>query len=229
MSSLYLLCWRMVEVYVVVGATGTLGRNVAATLSEDGKAVVKISATYLTSLGSSDFSIAIDALVKDISAAKQDAKRIGLVLAHRYRGEDVITALRNELIISHDLVWNLSKQVKELSVVVLGSVTGEMVDQKSPEAYHFSKDLQKSIVRQSVLLKNVAMNLIELAWFEKYSPKYASPDYKIQMQTLHTLLGEGNLPTLTDITDFLRQLMDCKLPTRGQTIKYDGGYGIYQK
>ena len=133
----------MINVYVVVGATGTLGSYVAESLCEDGKTVIKVSASFLTSLNSGEFSVAINELVKKISDVQSIHQSIGIILAHRYRGDDILTALKNEVIITHDLVWYLSKQISELRVVVLGSITGGLVDHKSAEAYHFSKDLQK--------------------------------------------------------------------------------------
>ena len=44
----------------------------------------------------------------------------------------------------------------------IGSIAGRRIDRKQSEAYHYSKDLQKSIVRQSVRIDKLHMNLLEL-------------------------------------------------------------------
>ena len=84
----------MTNVCVVLGASGTVGSFVAESLTKEGKTVIKVSASNLTTLNSGEFSVAIDELIKKIITVKPDGdKCLGLVLAHRYRGDDILKAL----------------------------------------------------------------------------------------------------------------------------------------
>jgi len=219
----------VVDVYIIVGSGGKLGSQISNALKKFDVPIVKISGAYLASLNDQEFSEAVAGLVNEIGFSRPNVKQVGLVLAHRYRGLDILTALRVELCITRNLVWRLSEHVKRLNVVVVGSITGRYIDRSSPEAYHFAKEMQRLIVRQSIMLPNVAMNAIELSWFEKYSTLQSTPEYRSQMGELRGLLGQNNLPSPADIAEFIRQLLDCALPPRGQSIVYDGGYDLFQR
>jgi len=219
----------MIEVYVIVGAGGVLGSQISNDLRKFDVPIVRVSAAHLTSLNDQAFSEAINGLVNEIKLVRPNAERVGLVLAHRYRGTDIPLALRNELCITRDFIWCLSKNFSRLHAVVVGSATGRYIDSASSDAYHFAKDLQKSIVRRSVTLPNVAMNLLELSWFEKHPISVATPEYRKKIEDLRTLLGDNNVPAPSNIAEFIRQLLDCALPPRGQSITYDGGYDLFQR
>lgn len=165
------------------------------------------------------------------SVSSNDASsiRVGVILAHRYRGDDNREALYSELCITRDFTWTMSKICKSVRVVVLGSITGRFVDGELSEAYHYSKDLQKSIARQSVRVKNLSMNVIELGWFEKYTRSKATGEYQDIMSRLRAEYGESVVPTVDSITDLCTLLLEMSHPPRGETIVYDGGLSLFQE
>ena len=168
----------------------------------------------------------ISASMAEYSVCLSEAN-IGLILAHRYRGNDIRSALDNERCISRDFVWGLTKLVTSLRVVVIGSIAGRRIDRKQSEAYHYSKDLQKSIVRQSVRIDKLHMNLLELNWFEKYPKSQAFDEYKQTLDRVKRHLGGDNLPNVDSITDFACSLIEMAHPPRGQEILYDGGFSMF--
>jgi hypothetical protein len=215
------------SIYLVVGSHGVVGSQVTQRLRSQGKLVAtKSSSEILQASNSSDLAETVSPFV-DNSIDLQNS-RVGLILAHRYRGNDIQRALNIELCITRDFVWGLSKLCESLRVVVLGSVAGRLVDKKLPEAYHYSKDLQKTIARQSVRISNIHMNVLELSWFEKYPKHKATDDYRNIMANLRQHLGGDCLPTVDSITDFSSALIEMHHPPRGQTIVYDGGISLSQ-
>ena len=215
------------SIYIIVGSRGIVGQQIVQRLMLLKKSVIVVTVQMILDSDSSTIIEKISKLFVQHSINPRNAN-VGLILAHRYRGDDNKTGLFNELCITRDFVWNLATLCSSLRVVVLGSITGQLVDIKSPEAYHYTKDLQKSIVRQSVRISNLYMNLLELSWFEKFSNKVASDDYRQIMASLKGQLGGDNLPYVNSITDFSCSLIEMPLPPRGQSIVYDGGISLFQ-
>ena len=218
----------MLDQYIVIGANGIVGRQVMIRLLELGKPTFQLSALTLLDLSEHELNEVIDNLVNDLIIVCPGIQRLGLILAHRIRETDIVTALQHELRITRDLVWKLAGRFSHLRVVVLGSITGTRVDIASPEAYHYTKDIQKSCVRQSIRLSNVNMNLLELSRFEKHSPEMATDEYAEKMTYLRELIGSNNVLRVVDIADFACQLLDASHPPRGQVITYDGVYCLLQ-
>lgn len=217
----------MVSTYIVVGSRGIVGNQIVKRLRDIGKLVfIKKTSEILLST-EADLMASMLSSMAEYSINPLESS-IGLILAHRYRGNDIRCALDNERCITRDFTWELAKQCASLRVVVLGSITGSRVDRKLPEAYHYSKDLQKSIVRQSIRINNLHMNLLELNWFEKYPEAQASDEYTQIMVNLKQQLGRDNLPTVNSITDFACALIGLSPPPRGQSIVYDGGHSLFQ-
>jgi len=204
-----------------------VGSQIVRRLKTLGKHVITTSATEILGCDNITSSEDVLRLVCDSSISLAEAQ-VGLILSHRYREENIQAALGNELRITRDFVWSLSKLCASLRVVVLGSIAGRLVDRKMPESYHYSKDLQKSIVRQSVRIGSLYMNLIELNWFEKYTGHNATDEYSQIMLDLKQKLGGDNLPTVDSITDFACALIEMQRPPRGETIVYDGGLSLFQ-
>jgi hypothetical protein len=73
------------------------------------------------------------------------------------------------------------------------------------------------------------MNILELSWFEKYEKSLQTAPYKKNINKLKRLLGKNNLPSVADIANLSKNLIECRLPPRGQVITYDGGYSLLQK
>jgi len=215
--------------YIVVGASGIIGRQISARLNELKKDVVKISGRRFADLEEKRLSYAVKEILEELQARSMSLSRVGIIFAHRQRGGGVIDILRNEHRLCGQLIALIVEKVQRLDAIILGSITGSRFDSRSSEAYHYAKDFQKTCVRQSIRFPNLNMNLLELSWFEKYPPEMADSDYQSRMQEVVELLGANNVPNVTDITDFALQILEAKLPPRGQVISYDGGYSTLQR
>lgn len=217
----------MVSSYIVVGSRGIVGNQVVTRLRQLGKLVIIKTTSEILQSTEAELSVSLVSSMAEYSV-KPSVSSIGLILAHRYRGNDIKCALDNERCITRDFTWGLTKLCVSLRVVVLGSITGGRIDRSISEAYHYSKDLQKSIVRQSIRIDNLHMNLLELNWFEKYPEAQASDEYRQIMVRLKQKLGRDNLPNVDSITDFACALIEMSPPPRGQSIVYDGGLSMFQ-
>jgi hypothetical protein len=219
----------MIDIYVVIGAGGIVGRKVEAFLERRGKCVVTLPTELILGAAKDDIQdIAISAIRQKRFLQLKDT-RIGLILAHRARGADIYEAIISEIRVTRDLVHAFASACMELRVIVLGSVTGRLVDHKSPESYHYAKDFQKSCVRYSVTQNNVYMNLLELSWFQKYSESEMTEEYEHDLASVKRALGCGHLVNVEDITDFLIEILEMHRPPRGQIITFDGGYSLLQR
>lgn len=214
---------------LVVGSSGILGSGISLHLESLGRKVVKVSARHVLSLCDSSLVQYLGGILPNAGSGHQLQPPLAIIMAHRYRGDDPLQALNAELSITQRLPWTLSRMVSHLRVFVIGSVTGELLDLKSPLAYHYAKDLQKSIVRQSCRLPNVEMNIIELSWFEKYEPTVQTKEYSLAVSTIKESLGSSNFPGIQEIADFIDNLMRASLLPRGQKICFDGGYSLIQR
>jgi hypothetical protein len=217
----------MVDAYVLIGGNGILGKQVAKELLSRNRICISLSARDLIRDFENGSISPTKALLERIRLI-DSIRCLGLIFAHRYRGDNCLESLRIELSLTRNLVWELSSELEQLRVVVLGSVTGSRLDVGSSEAYHYAKDLQKSICLQSIRLSNVSMNLIELSWFEKYPRCEQTASYAKKMEDLKNIIGSRNLPTTSDISDYLISVMECHLSPRGQILSYDGGYNHIQ-
>lgn len=220
----------MASPILVTGASGRLGRQIFECLLSDGLKAVSIRSAPLLNLQG---GVAIarhlrETLVADNQALNEDPV-IKLLLAHRPRTASVSEALAAELRMTRDLVWGLSEIYPEVRVIVLGSITGQRVDPGSAEAYHYCKDLQKSIVRQSVTVPNVFMNLIELSWFNKYPPSIANNLYSERVESVRSVMPTRHVVTVTEITEIAVRILGALRPPRGQIVAYDDGYSLIQQ
>jgi hypothetical protein len=218
-----------ISAILVVGSSGLLGRGIASQLEGFGRKVVKVSARHILGLSDASLALYLGGIVPTTQPDHRLRPPLGLVIAHRYRGDDTIQALSVEMSITHRLAWILSGMVTHLRVFVMGSVTGALLDLKSPLAYHYAKDLQKSIARQSCRLQNVEMNVIELSWFEKYDPTVQTKEYSSEVSKIKESIGAHNFPGIPEIADFIDNLMRSAMLPRGQIITFDGGYSLKQR
>lgn len=219
----------MVDLILILGSTGSVGSQLYAYFIDLGLPVMTISAANLSLADDDEFSCKLNKIVSELRGFSSNLARLGIVLAHRVREIDISKALLNELRISRDLIWFLSKHFSLVNVAVLGSVTGRFIDKNMPDAYHLVKDMQKSCARLSVRLPNVAMNVLELSWFEKYPPHKASTEYSESLRNVKLEIGPAWLPTIGDIANFILLLLSADSPPRGQVITYDGGYSMLQR
>lgn len=229
MSYLYQYLKCMVDFYVVVGAGGIVGQQVMARLKLLGKSVQVLPTQAILNGTLTEVEAMVLDVIKSAIVSQRDSIRIGIIFAHRVRIIDLLEALRCELRITRDLIYTFAANCSEVRAVILGSITGTVVHRHSSEAYHYTKDLQKSCVRYSVIYDNVYMNLLELSWFEKYLPSQATKEYLDASYCAKQIVGERNFVNISDITDFSVALMESDRPPRGQIIAYDGGYSLLQR
>lgn len=219
----------MNDIYVVVGGSGSVGHQVTSRLASQDKEVVTISGEDLSKIEDADFDAATLRISQRLANNHQQLTRLGVILTHRQRHTNILTSIRTELRICRDLISQFARNVDHVNAVVLGSTTGSSIDLSSSAAYHFAKDIQKSCVRQSITIPNLNMNLLELSWFDKYPGGKADASYSEKIGHLKTLLGDENVATVAEITDFATLILDASLPPRGQIIPYDAGYSLLQR
>ena len=197
--------------------------------------LIRLNKCVITQLTSEILEFSNEELVERVASSfsensiKLREAKVDVILAHRYRVEKVQIALENELRITRDFIWALLMLCKPLRVVVLGSITGRHVDQKTPEAYHYAKELQKSIVRQSVRIRNLNMNLLELHWFEKFVEELATDEYRKTIANVKKIIRDDNLPSVDSITEVSCALIELQHPPREETIIYDSGFSLFQE
>ena len=218
----------MDNIYIVIGSRGNVGSQIVQRLRKLNKCVITQLTSEILQFSNEELVERVTSFFSENSIQLRKTN-VGVILAHRYRGDNVQIALENELRITRDFIWALSMLCESLRVVVLGSIAGRHVDQKMPEAYHYAKDLQKSIVRQSVRIRNLHMNLLELNWFEKFVEELATDEYRKTIAIIKKRLGGDNLPSVDSITEFSCALIELQHPPRGETIIYDGGFSLFQK
>ena len=218
----------MCKSVIVVGAGGVLGRGVAIKLGRLGFDVVPVSAKAILNMDSSSLTSFVGDLVSRIGVTSGAQSAIGLVLAQRCRSSDPFESIGAELSITRGLTWALADLVPALRVVVLGSVTGTLLCPSLPEAYHYAKDIQKSIARQSLRLSNVQMNVVALNWFEKYAKEKQSLEYSNELARVGAKISPCNLPSISHIGEFVGALLSAQLGPRGEVINFDGGYSTLQ-
>ena len=216
----------MIEAILILGSTGIVGRQLYSQFSNSNLPIIRVSAAELAKLDSSAFNSRVSDIISEIKIITANPTKIGVVLAHRIRDLDSKDTVICELKISKDFIWRLSHDFEFINVIVLGSVTGKFVDGNTPDAYHLAKDIQKTCSRLSLKLVNVAMNVVELGWFEKY-PEHARNDvYNKNMLSIKQVVGPHGLPSLANLASFVFLLLSLETPPRGQTITYDGGYSL---
>ena len=213
---------------LLIGSNGVIGRQIAEYLNKKGVISVNLSAKQITSLKQENLKDFVDS---KLTANLEDYKEedFSLILTHRFREGTMKDIVINELLITRELPWMLSTKCSSLKVIVIGSVTGRQVSLNQPEHYHYAKDLQKSIVRQSIRKENISMNLIELSSLNKYKDEDGSKEYKENLKKQGELIGQKNLVCVQDIANYAYTLITMKNPPRGQILTYDGGYSLHQR
>ncbi len=221
---------HMASAVLMTGASGRLGRQIFECLLADGfKAVSIRSAPLLKLQGEEAIARYLREMLESDNPVANEDHVVKLLLAHRPRMASVSEAVDAELRMTRDLVWGLSEICSEVRVIVLGSITGQRVDPDSAEAYHYCKDLQKSIVRQSVTVPNVFMNLIELSWFNKYPPSMADNLYSERVESVRSVMPTRHVVTVAEITEIAVRILGALRPPRGQIVTYDDGYSLIQQ
>jgi|LauGreDrversion4_2_1035121.scaffolds.fasta_scaffold38066_4 hypothetical protein len=218
----------MVDRIFITGAQGQLGRQLVSSLTSAQVSIIPIKSAVVLSV---ETNTRLKAFLNEqfVSKISINSSRpsVALILAHRSRADDSLVMLRDELRMTRDLVYAFAELCREVRVVVLGSVTGRQVDQASSEAYHYAKDLQKSIVRRSILLPNLFMNLVELSWFVKHTTA-ADAEYVCALDQARGNSPTGEVVEPRHIADLCLRLLLVERSPRGQVFALDDGYSLMQ-
>jgi len=217
----------MANHYFLIGSGGRVGKKIFEYFKKK-ENITKISAREYVGL-KTDFDRK-KFIIKKItnSISKYKSAKIALIFAHRIRDNNIINAINSEILITRNITEIFSETCLEARVVVLGSVAGRLIDKNSIESYHYSKDIQKSIVRHSIKYNNVFMNLIELNQFEKYEKYKQDKKYVKFLNKVKSVIGAKHLLNINDIVLFLECIINLDRPPRGQILTYDSGHSLYQ-
>jgi hypothetical protein len=165
----------------------------------------------------------------DLIKLSKKYKIANIIFCHRIRNNDPLKALVSEFIISRDFVLFLNKYFKKINVTYVSSITGELIDRNSPEAYHYSKDLQKTISRYlTISNSNIKANVLSLSAFRKYSIENSSSEYTNLCKKYTEILGDIPLVRVENIAQEIVKFtieINC---IRGSNIPLDSGFTIIQ-
>tara|TARA_B100001173_G_C16029223_1_gene565722 strand:+ start:4136 stop:4804 length:669 start_codon:yes stop_codon:yes gene_type:complete len=215
--------------YIVVGSRGVIGSEISSQVKKRGNNVYNLYAKDFIKLLSTERIQYITEFFHSNNIVYSKDSRLHIILAHRIRETDTKLALWNETIISTDLIDIIADLGYEVRVIVIGSITGRLIDSKSSPAYHYCKDLQKSAVRYSILKKNVCMNLIELSSFIKFDPSNWDEKYTRAVELEKCNLEQTEIPKLEDIANICISLLELPVTPRGQIYTFDNGSSLLQK
>jgi transcriptional regulator of met regulon len=148
----------MVNHYFLIGSGGLLGKKIFEYFKKK-ENITKISAREYVGL-KTDFDRK-KFIIKKItnSISKYKSAKVALIFAHRIRDNNIVNAINSEILITRNITKIFSETCLETRVVVLGSVTGRLIDKKTLESYHYTKDIQKIIVRQSIKHKKLFIRI----------------------------------------------------------------------
>jgi hypothetical protein len=168
-------------------------------------------------------------LSNDLDKLSKNFKTANIIFAHRIRCKEPLKALIGEFIVSRELVIYLNKYFKNLNVIYVGSITGELVHKDSPESYHYTKDMQKSICRYlTITYPKIKANVLVLSAFRKYSIENSDISYTEICSRYKDILGGISLANLDNIAyDILKFTTEIN-HIRGAIIPLDSGYSIIQ-
>ena len=217
----------MIKDIVIVGTRGAVGSKLIKIAKNRKFNVFPISAQKICDTPCEKLPSFIEENLK-IHSGKQKDKKLGLILAHRIREEDIRVAMSRELSITRDFPIYLKNYCEELRIIMIGSVTGRLVNAHNEESYHYCKELQKAVNRYFVFEDKIKSNLLELSLFQKYGTDEADNNYNNSLIQERKKLGGRSVVDMFAITDFCISILETKSPPISSVITYDGGYSLRQ-
>ncbi len=158
--------------------------------------------------------------------------RIGLIFCHRIREsklstEDTVSA---EFMILNTVIEECLKiKNTQINIIVIGSITGQLIDVKSSLQYHLQKELQKSFVRYiGVIHPNISANIIEISAFSKYEHGNPSPTYLKTKDKIESYMNHRLMPNYNQLSNLIRFLLLENHGLSSQVIRLDNGYLSFQ-
>lgn len=154
------------------------------------------------------------------------------VLCYRIRGSaDIASLVSSELELTRAILSGIYTTFKRARTVIIGSPTGSLVHAGSDEAYHYQKDIQKSIFRyhSSRLGSEQFLNMIEL-WssFIKYNDDELTPSYSSLLDQIREVSKRKTLVDYSSLAASIEFLFDTRNLINGTIVRLDNGVSNVQ-
>ena len=114
--------------------------------------------------------------------------------------------------------------------VVLGSITGRQIHIASQEAYHYQKDIQRSMVKYlGTQYQRHHINLIEInSCFRKYSKEHSSDNYNDYCEKVSNFNPNKKMLNYLDLSETIRLHLNPSVKISGTFIQLDNGFANIQ-
>lgn len=154
------------------------------------------------------------------------------LLCYRLRNTDTVEdQVSRDFVLFRSILAAITENFTFSRTIILGSPTGGLVQKQSSEAYHYQKDLQKSVFRyfSSTCGNTQFINLIEL-WssFIKYSPSEQDHNYRSFIRSLNSSTGRESCPSYSTLASTIEFLFDRRNSINGTIVKLDNGLSNVQ-
>lgn len=216
---------KIKSVLWLVGGSGKLGQAIAESL-QDKYSIVNMSRKKC-GFEAAHYSVDLADLpaVDELLATLKEVPR-AIVFCQRYRPiADFVSAeaFNTEIFSTQKIIENLMTKGEPLSIVVVSSVNGLLINTKLPFWYHLLKTSQIQLVKYYSLFP-ININCIAAGTFLKDDVK----NYPIPHQEFFNALQETNpsrkICTVQDIAQIIEFLISERAQCiNGQTITPDGG------
>ena len=160
-----------------------------------------------------------------------DIERLFLLCYRVRAGGSVAQLVSDELVLLRGILQGICKSSHKCRIVIIGSPTGGLVHKRSDEAYHYQKDLQKSIFRyfSGQMGESQYLNMIEV-WssFIKYEAVESTPDYLSFLSEVRNAGYRKRLIDYSCLASAVRFLFDSGNQVNGSIVKLDNGLSNVQ-
>lgn len=216
---------------VLIGKGSSIGTRLTSCLNSDFSFYPLSAASLLSIINEEKTLVPLFQQYFQDRDDNADIERLFL-LCYRVRATcSVLQLVSDELILLRGILQGICKTSHKCRIVLIGSPTGGLVHNRSDEAYHYQKDLQKSIFRyfSGLMGESQYLNMIEL-WssFVKYEEDESTPDY---LSFLREVRHAGDRKRLIDyscLASAVRFLFDPGNQVNGTIVKLDNGLSNVQ-
>ena len=119
----------MIKNIIIVGGKGSIGLELTDIIRKRNLNPIMFSALEICKVPEKKLPVYIEQKLKTEGILDDlKNKKLGLVLAHRVREENIVSAISCELAITSNFSLCLKNFCKELRVVIISSITGQFVN-----------------------------------------------------------------------------------------------------
>ena len=187
----------------------------------------------LTSVKYSDSSY-VEKIKRAIQKSCMDVNRdfTGVLVAYRLREttQTIEEMVAQEITLLRTINKYIIDGFESSKTVVLGSITGERLNTGSSEAYHYQKDIQKSMVRYlGIQNPRHHINLIEInSCFRKYSKESSFVDYIDYCQKVSKMNPNKEMLDYQDLSETIKYHLNPSVKISGTIVRLDNGFADIQ-